>query len=318
MVGQPHRNFMKMASWSSVSEHLVNPIGMSDQLKWNNHIMKIVLKNITKKYKNKEVLSHLNFEFDNKIYAFIGHNGSGKSTLMRIITGLIEPTQGEVIFYQNDKIIDYKKVKFGYLSQEFNAFKEFTVYEQLEYFAIMKKINKKVYSNEIKKVLVEVNLWENKDVKCKNLSGGMIRRLGIAQTLLGSPDVIILDEPVVGLDPDERMRFMEIIKSIQLDIPIIFSTHIIDDISSLSPEIIFFKNGQIKFNGSSSQFIDIAKGKIYLCSRENLSKIKERIASIKISENTYRVIASNRLNYDFLQDITPCMEDAYIYLNQDD
>ncbi|MBX9165834.1 ATP-binding cassette domain-containing protein [Coprobacillus sp. K06] len=280
--------------------------------------MKIVLKNITKKYKNKEVLSHLNFEFDNKIYAFIGHNGSGKSTLMRIITGLIEPTQGEVIFYQNDKIIDYKKVKFGYLSQEFNAFKEFTVYEQLEYFAIMKKINKKVYSNEIKKVLVEVNLWENKDVKCKNLSGGMIRRLGIAQTLLGSPDVIILDEPVVGLDPDERMRFMEIIKSIQLDIPIIFSTHIIDDISSLSPEIIFFKNGQIKFNGSSSQFIDSAKGKIYLCSRENLSKIKERIASIKISENTYRVIASNRLNYDFLQDITPCMEDAYIYLNQDD
>lgn len=280
--------------------------------------MKIVLKNITKKYKNKEVLSHLNFEFDNKIYAFIGHNGSGKSTLMRIITGLIEPTQGEVIFYQNDKIIDYKKVKFGYLSQEFNAFKEFTVYEQLEYFAIMKKINKKVYSNEIKKVLVEVNLWENKDVKCKNLSGGMIRRLGIAQTLLGSPDIIILDEPVVSLDPDERMRFMEIIKSIQLDIPIIFSTHIIDDISSLSPEIIFFKNGQIKFNGSSSQFIDSAKGKIYLCSRENLSKIKERIASIKISENTYRVIASNRLNYDFLQDITPCMEDAYIYLNQDD
>lgn len=280
--------------------------------------MKIVLKNITKKYKNKEVLSHLNFEFDNKIYAFIGHNGSGKSTLMRIITGLIEPTQGEVLFYQNDKIIDYKKVKFGYLSQEFNAFKEFTVYEQLEYFAIMKKINKKVYSNEIKKVLVEVNLWENKDVKCKNLSGGMIRRLGIAQTLLGSPDVIILDEPVVGLDPDERMRFMEIIRSIQLDIPIIFSTHIIDDISSLSPEIIFFKNGQITFNGSSSQFIDIAKGKIYLCSRENLSKIKERIASIKISENTYRVIASNRLNYDFLQDITPCMEDAYIYLNQDD
>lgn len=280
--------------------------------------MKIVLKNITKKYKNKEVLSHLNFEFDNKIYAFIGHNGSGKSTLMRIITGLIEPTQGEVIFYQNDKIIDYKKVKFGYLSQEFNAFKEFTVYEQLEYFAIMKKINKKVYSNEIKKVLMEVNLWENKDVKCKNLSGGMIRRLGIVQTLLGSPDIIILDEPVVGLDPDERMRFMEIIKSIQLDIPIIFSTHIIDDISSLSPEIIFFKNGQIKFNGSSSQFIDIAKGKIYLCSRENLSKIKERIASIKISENTYRVIASNRLNYDFLQDITPCMEDAYIYLNQDD
>lgn len=280
--------------------------------------MKIVLKNITKKYKNKEVLSHLNFEFDNKIYAFIGHNGSGKSTLMRIITGLIEPTQGEVIFYQNDKIIDYKKVKFGYLSQEFNAFKEFTVYEQLEYFAIMKKINKKVYSNEIKKVLMEVNLWENKDVKCKNLSGGMIRRLGIAQTLLGSPDILILDEPVVGLDPDERMRFMEIIKSIQLDIPIIFFTHIIDDISSLSPEIIFFKNGQIKFNGSSSQFIDIAKGKIYLCSRENLSKIKERIASIKISENTYRVIASNRLNYDFLQDITPCMEDAYIYLNQDD
>lgn len=280
--------------------------------------MKIVLKNITKKYKNKEVLSHLNFEFDNKIYAFIGHNGSGKSTLMRIITGLIEPTQGEVIFYQNDKIIDYKKVKFGYLSQEFNAFKEFTVYEQLEYFAIMKKINKKVYPNEIKKVLVEVNLWENKDVKCKNLSGGMIRRLGIAQTLLGSPDIIILDEPVVGLDPDERMRFMEIIKSIQLDIPIIFSTHIIDDISSLSPEIIFFKNGQIKFNGSSSQFIDSAKGKVYLCPREDLGKVKERITSIKISENTYKVIASNRLNYDFLQDITPCMEDAYIYLNQDD
>ena len=260
----------------------------------------------------------MNFEFDNKIYAFIGHNGSGKSTLMRIITRLIEPTQGEVIFYQNDKIIDYKKVKFGYLSQEFNAFKEFTVYEQLEYFAIMKKINKKVYPNEIKKVLVEVNLWENKDVKCKNLSGGMIRRLGIAQTLLGSPDIIILDEPVVGLDPDERMRFMEIIKSIQLDIPIIFSTHIIDDISSLSPEIIFFKNGQIKFNGSSSQFIDSAKEKVYLCPREDLGKVKERITSIKISENTYKVIASNRLNYDFLQDITPCMEDAYIYLNQDD
>ena len=111
---------------------------------------------------------------------------------------------------------------------------------------------------------------------------------------------------------------LHFILSIQLDIPIIFSTHIIDDISLLSPEIILFKNGQIKFNGSSSQFIDSAKGKIYLCSRENLSKVKERISSIKISENTYKVIASNSLNYDFLQDITPCVEDAYIYLNQDD
>lgn len=145
----------------------------------------------------------------------------------------------------------------------------------------MKKINKKVYSNEIKKVLVEVNLWENKDVKCKNLSGGMIRRLGIAQTLLGSPDVIILDEPVVGLDPDERMRFMEIIKSIQLDIPIIFSTHIIDDISSLSPEIIFFKNGQIKFNGSSSQFIDIAKGKYIYVHEKILVKSRKELHQLK-------------------------------------
>lgn len=280
--------------------------------------MNIILKDITKKYKNKQVLSHLNFEFSNKIYALIGHNGSGKSTLIRIITKLIEPNQGKVIFYQDDEIIDYKKVKFGYLSQEFNVFKEFSVYEQLEYFAIMKRIDKKIHSQEIKRVLEKVNLWENKDVKCKNLSGGMIRRLGIAQTLLGSPDIIILDEPAVGLDPDERMRFKEIIKSIHLNIPIILSTHIIDDMISLSPEIILFKNGQIKFSGSSSQFIDSAKGKVYLCAYENLGKIKEKIVSIKISENTCKIIASDQLKYDFLQAIDPCTEDAYIYLNQDD
>lgn len=277
--------------------------------------MKISIKNITMKYGKKVALDEVNLVFGPHIYGLIGPNGSGKTSLIRIMTHLIEPKEGTVIYDENGNNLPGKSLKIGYLSQTFSAFKDLTVYEQLKYFAILKKIDKSKHNEEILRVLELVNLLDKKSSTCKSLSGGMIRRVGIAQAMLGTPHFIILDEPTAGLDPDERIRFKEIVQNIKLQIPIIISTHIIEDIHSLCTEVVFLKEGKVRFDGKTEDFVGLIKNNVYTCDFQYLKEIKENVVTSHIKDNEYKVIAATELKYAFLKPTSATIEDAYFYFS---
>lgn len=211
--------------------------------------MKLVINHLSKTIKKNTILDDINCTLDNHIYALLGPNGSGKTTFIRCIIQLMS-SNDEILYYDdNHKKMSIEDIAIGYLPQTFNAFKELTVKEQLEYFATLKNIPKDKQDKEIERVLRLVNLFNRKDIRCGSLSGGMIRRLGIAQALMGHPQMIIFDEPTAGLDPDERNRFKRILQKLDLDIPVILSTHIIPDIDSLCTHVIFMDEGHIVETG---------------------------------------------------------------------
>lgn len=210
-------------------------------------MMKIL--GLTKRYHKKSVISGINLTLEKENYGLVGPNGAGKTTLIRMLAGVIQPTSGEII-YDSGKSV-------GYLSQKFGCIPELTVFEQMEYFACLKKISNKNQRDEINNVLSMVNLEEKRNEKCKNLSGGMVRRLGIGQALLGRPELLLLDEPTAGLDPDERKAFADIIGNLKGTMTIVLSTHIINDIKNTCDKMLVLERGVLagvidleKYNGS--------------------------------------------------------------------
>lgn len=196
-------------------------------------MMEIV--DLTKRYHKKNVVLGINLHLEKTNYGLVGPNGAGKSTFIRMLAGVVQPTSGEIIY-------DYGK-NIGYLSQKFGCIPELTVYEQMEYFACLKKYTNTKWEGEINSVLKMVNLTELKNEKCKNLSGGMIRRVGIAQALLGRPGLMLLDEPTAGLDPDERKSFSDIIRKLKGTMTIVLSTHIISDVKNACDKMLVLEKG---------------------------------------------------------------------------
>lgn len=274
--------------------------------------MKIQIENLTKKYKGKEVLKDINCVLEPEKYGIIGPNGSGKTTFIRCLIQIIQ-YHGNILF---DGKKANKHLQIGYLPQAFHGFREFTVYEQLEYFIVLKNI-KTNKDEEIERVLQIVRLENEKNKKMRSLSGGMVRRLGIAQALLGHPDLLIFDEPTVGLDPDERLHFREIIGSLKLDIPIILTTHIIEDVSSICDNLIFLKQGEVKYIGNIQHLLESFKNHVYECPVEQLSHIQESYIRSEIHQDKVRIISHKELDYPFLTALSPSMEDIYQTINQD-
>lgn len=217
---------------------------------------------LSKKFKNKKVLDNICVELDSGIYGLLGPNGAGKTTFMRTITGVYDDKKTITYDYV---VVDQKFIRnnIGYLPQKFSVLKEMTVYEGLEYIGQMKKIPIKELRTEIDEMLERVHLTEEKDKKVGKLSGGMLRRMGIAQALLGDPKIIIFDEPTTGLDPEERIRFKNIVRTISKDKIVIISTHIVDDVNALCNKIVVMNHGQILFNDEASKLKNVAKGYIY-------------------------------------------------------
>lgn len=208
--------------------------------------MKLNIHELTKKFGRKIVLNNLDFHLESNIYGLLGPNGSGKTTLMRILTGLIEPTSGSVSWIHEFKQeIKQRDVKIGYLPQRFGLFKELTVQEHMRYFANLKNIPICEQGNEIESALVAVHLIDQQKCRCNKLSGGMIRRLGIAQALMGNPDIVLFDEPTAGLDPEERLRFKNLLINWSGRCPVILSTHIVDDVESVCDRVIILNEGKI-------------------------------------------------------------------------
>ena len=187
------------------------------------------INNVSKFFSKFKAVNEFTYKFDNGVYALLGPNGAGKSTLLRCITNLYSLTSGKITFDGID-IKDNKDFSsnIGYLPQSFGLFRELKVYEGLELIANIKNFQ----NYNIDKVLELVNLEEKRMSKIGSLSGGMVRRLGIAQAIMGDPKVVIFDEPTAGLDPEERLRFKNIVNKIKNDKLIIISTHIVDDVEA--------------------------------------------------------------------------------------
>lgn len=222
------------------------------------------IRNLSKKFGKRIALDCVSIELTPGLYGLLGPNGSGKTTLLRHIAK-IYPDEGEAIFWDNENI--RTKANFnrliGYLPQKFGAFPYLTLVEFLEIFAELKEIPRKEWKNEINSVLSQVGLMDRAEDKMKSLSGGMVRRMGIAQALLGNPKIQLFDEPTSGLDPEERLRFKNIFSSHRDGSIRILSTHIVEDVDAVCDRIVIIHHGQILFTGTQKELVDFARGFVY-------------------------------------------------------
>ena len=214
----------------------------------------LTIDNLEKSFKKNKALDCFSCEFEHGIYGLLGPNGSGKTTMMRCICDLIK--------YKGK--IDCGGAKIGYLPQQFGMMKSLKLFDMMKYFATLKKIPTPEQDEEIKRCLELVNLYDKAKDKVGSLSGGMVRRSGIAQAILGDPEVILFDEPTAGLDPEERTRFKTMLKSIGKNKTIIVSTHIVSDVEAVCDKIVIIDKGRKKFIGTNEEVAAIASSKAYL------------------------------------------------------
>lgn len=229
----------------------------------NNHIS---IRNIGHTYKNGHTaLDDVSLEIGTGLFGLLGANGAGKSTLMRIICTLQEPSRGSVNINGFDVVQSRREIRaqIGYLSQDFGAWHLYRVREVLDTLAQLSGLRgKKERAVRVDKVLEDVGLSKVADRKVKKLSGGMLRRLGVAQALVHEPRVLVMDEPTVGLDPEERLRFRKVMSDLSQERIIILSTHIVADLGSGCSDLALINKGKLEFSGSPVELIEQAKGKV--------------------------------------------------------
>ena len=226
----------------------------------------IIAENLGHVYRGGTVaLDGVNLQIDRGLFGLLGSNGAGKSTFMRIICTLLIPTSGRVSVGGLDVVKDRGKVRslFGYLPQEFGAWRLQQVDEVLDTLALISGLRDgRKRKQRIAEVLEAVGLEKVADRKVKQLSGGMVRRLGVAQALVHEPEVLIMDEPTVGLDPEERLRFRQLMTKLGRDRVILLSTHIVADLGSGCSDLALIDHGKLQFRGSPAELIALAKNKV--------------------------------------------------------
>lgn len=227
--------------------------------------MELSFDRLTKHYGNKIAVDCVSATLEPGVYGLLGANGAGKTTLMRMLCAILESTSGEVLLDGQDVIsmgADYRNV-LGYLPQDFGYYPNYTAMEFLMYIAALKGIPKKIARQRAKQLLEEVGLSNVANKKVGTFSGGMKQRVGIAQALLNNPDILILDEPTAGLDPKERVRFRNLLSDYAGDKIVILSTHIVSDIEAIADEVLLMKKGRFVLQGTVSELIEKAKGKVW-------------------------------------------------------
>lgn len=227
--------------------------------------MELTLKNITKVFKDKIAVNDFNVTLTSGVYGLLGPNGAGKTSLMRIIADVSNATSGEVYLNGKSKTelgADYRDV-LGYLPQDVGFYKSFTAQKFLEYVATLKGIDKEKASIKIDELLKFVNLEKDRKRKIGKFSGGMKQRLGIAQALLNDPQILILDEPTAGLDPNERIRFKNLIAEISRDKIVILSTHIVSDVEFIANEILIMRDGELVEKATPVEMLNSIRGKVH-------------------------------------------------------
>lgn len=227
--------------------------------------MELVIEDLSKDFQGVMAVSHVTYTMENGVYGLLGLNGAGKTTLMRMLCTLLKPSGGRILCNGEDIIAmgaEYRKL-LGYLPQEFGFYPDFTVKDYLLYIASIKGVHKAVARKRVKELTAKVGLSKVQDRKMKKLSGGMKRRAGIAQAMINDPEILILDEPTAGLDPNERIRFRNLLSELAQERLVLLSTHIVSDVESVANEILLMKDGAFLHTGTPQEIITSMTDRIW-------------------------------------------------------
>ena len=286
--------------------------------------MKISIEQLKKIYTNGNwALKDINLEIPNGMFGLLGPNGAGKSSLMRILVTLMKPTNGKVtVNDQYDLMKNRREIRamLGYLPQDFRFFAKLKTWEFLDYTARLAGMKNRARREQaVDRMLEEVGLFEARDRNANRLSGGMKRRLGIAQALINDPKIIIVDEPTTGLDPEERIRFRNLLSNISTrDVIIILSTHIVGDISSTCENVALLNKGKLAFTGSPSDLVREAEGKVWQiqATEKEYLEINDKFPVITTIPSDYgweMQVVADEINGYYGKPIEPNLEHAYVY-----
>lgn len=276
--------------------------------------------NLTKTFGNFTAVDHLNLTMSSGVYGLLGVNGAGKTTLMRMLCTLLQPAEGSItcngadIFKMDG---EYRKL-LGYLPQEFGFYPEFTVQDYLFYVAAIKGIRPALAKKRTEILLSRVGLSDVAKKKMKKLSGGMKRRAGIAQAMLNNPKILVLDEPTAGLDPNERIRFRNLISELSRNRLVLLSTHIVPDVEYIANKILLMKDGRLLLQGTSGEITSSIKETVWEClvdkSMVHTLMQQYKISNIKMESDGVRLrILSAEKPFPEALPVKTSLEDAFLY-----
>jgi ABC-2 type transport system ATP-binding protein len=282
--------------------------------------VELILENLTKRFQNTVAVDHLSYTMKKGVYGLLGSNGAGKTTLMRMMCTLIKPTDGRILFdgkniWELDSL--YRK-ELGYLPQEFGYYPDFSAADYLMYIASIKGIKSSVAKKKSMELLYQVGLENVKNKRIKKYSGGMKRRLGIAQAMLNDPKILVMDEPTAGLDPNERIRFRNLISEMAEDRLVLLSTHIVTDVEYIADEIMLMKSGKIECAGTLQELIKNLPVRVWSCNvnKQDAEKYIENYKAIHVKPKVHNI------ELRLLHHSQPCddaveeevtLEDIYFY-----
>jgi len=288
--------------------------------------MELKIRNLTKHYGDKKAVDDVNLSITPGVWGLIGANGAGKTTLMRMLTGILTPTSGKVLYdgVETSTLGENYRDALGYLPQTFGFYPEFTVMDYLEYVATLKGLGKNEYRAKIDELLKMLTLTDVRKKHIKKLSGGMQRRVGIAQAMLNDPDILILDEPTSGLDPGERVRFRNLLSEFAQNRIVLISTHIVSDVEYIATRNAIMKGGKIIGVGTTDELLTAVSGKVFVAKirQDELAYYEKltRIVSIKGEDDgsvSVRYI-SDTSDIPNSQPTSPRLEDLYLWLFRQD
>ena len=280
----------------------------------------IKITDLSKNFGSKQALKNISLDINQGMFGLLGPNGAGKTTLMKIISTLLKKNCGEVTVcgIPVEKSSEIREL-IGYLPQDFSMYGNMNAYEALDYLATLSGMKKSERKTKVPELLEKVNLLEQRKTKVKAMSGGMKRRLGIAQSMIHDPKVIIVDEPTAGLDPEERVRFRNLLCEIAKDRIVLLSTHIVGDIEATCEEIAVLNQGEIVFRGTVRELLKLVENKVYTLeiSTSELDMMKERylVTGILTSGSLAKVkLIADEKPFESATLCSADVEDAYMYL----
>lgn len=284
--------------------------------------MELTIENISKQFKDLKAVDDVSLRITPGVWGLLGANGAGKTTLMRMIAGIMKPTSGRILYdgIPIDQLRESYRDIFGYLPQEFGFYPEFTVKDYLEYISVLKGLTKKEGKRRIDILLEQLSLSRVRAKKIARLSGGMKRRVGIAQALLNEPEVLILDEPTSGLDPGERVHFRKLLSEFAHDRIVLISTHIVPDVEYIAAKNAIMKDGKLLAVGTTEELVESVEGKVWRARipMERLPEYERKLQIVNIRNEDDGDISIRYLaKRPFTEDsacVTPHLEDLYLWL----
>mgnify|MGYP002586776461 CR=1 FL=1 len=280
----------------------------------------LTLSHIRKDYGKFTAVEDINLELENGLYAMLAPNGAGKTTLIKMITTLLYPTSGEILYDGMDiyKMGETYRDVIGYLPQHFGYYKNNTPTQYLDYLAALKGISKEAAKEKIPELLELVGLSDVSNKKMKKFSGGMIQRVGIAQAMLKNPAILVLDEPTAGLDPNERIRFRNLISELSEERLVLLSTHIVSDIEYIANQIWLMKDGKLVRSGTSDELIRTMPVDVWECfvRKSAVSSMAEKykISNMKAESDGVELrIISKEKPVPEAKCVEASLEDVFLY-----